>query len=410
MENALPIVIVGHIDHGKSTLIGRLLFDTDSLSSEIVEKVIYRCQERQEDVHFAHVMDQLEEEQNKSITIETSQTFFKTEKRQYVIIDAPGHKQYINNMITGAAQADAAILVVDVTENIKEQTRRHLVILKLLGIRSIIVVVNKMDCVDYKKSAFDSVKRSILDFFETIGHQLLRIIPISAQLGDNIVFPSEVIAWYDDEPLVNVLDTLDIKQDMDNRPLRFPIQDVYEKDGKKIAVGRIESGSMYTGQNVFIFSPKARNRIISIEVLAQTLNSAQTGKSVGVVMENDLLLERGMVICSEKNTPRVANSVWADAFWTFDKPLKKGDWLIFRCVTQQTDCCVEKIDRIINTASLEVMRRDSIDLEETEIGRIFLKMNTPVIIDPFQEIPPLGRFVLERDNEVLAVGICHLEE
>ena len=248
----LKLVIVGHVDHGKSTLIGRLFFDTDSLPKEKIEEVKQICEALGKELEFAYVMDHLEEERSQGITIDTAQTFFKTEKRDYVIIDAPGHREFTKNMITGASQAEAAILIVDASEGVREQTRRHAYILGMLGLKQVIVAVNKMDLVDYSENVFNEVSKQTTDFLERIGIAPTYIIPISAKEGDNVAKASDRMKWYTGPTILQALDTFKKTEKRDENPLRFAVQDVYNIDGKRIIVGRVEAGTLRVGDNIIV--------------------------------------------------------------------------------------------------------------------------------------------------------------
>ncbi|MCC6156667.1 MAG: GTP-binding protein, partial [Deltaproteobacteria bacterium] len=227
-HNALAIVIVGHVDHGKSTLIGRLFFDTGSLPRQRYDEIVETCRRQGREFEFAYLMDALEEEREQNITIETAQSFFKTEQRPYVIIDAPGHKEFLKNMITGSSAADAAVLLVDAAEGVREQTRRHAYVLSLLGIRQILVVINKLDLVDWSQRVFNEVSADITRFLHGLGLAASFIVPISARDGDNVVNRSERSPWFTGPTIVEALDEFAPAAGNEELPLRFPIQDIYK--------------------------------------------------------------------------------------------------------------------------------------------------------------------------------------
>ena len=236
MKEKLNIVIVGHIDHGKSTLIGRLLYDTDSLPQEKLDEVIAICEEQGKEPEFAFLIDYMEEERKQGITIGDSKVFFKTDQREYVIIDAPGHLEFIKNMITGASQADAALLLLDVNEGVKDQTKRHAYLLSLLGIKQVVLLLNKIDLVGYDQEKIVKVEREIKEFLIKIGVTPSSSIPISAKTGENIAQHSENLA-YTGPTVLEVIASLKAKQDKTKQKLVFPLQDIYDSDSKKIAVG-----------------------------------------------------------------------------------------------------------------------------------------------------------------------------
>jgi len=258
-KDTLGFVIVGHVDHGKSTLIGRLLFDTKSLPDEKMAEVERMSAELGREVEFAFVMDHLQEERDQGITIDTAQTFFHTEARDYVIIDAPGHKEFIKNMITGASQAQAALLVVDAEEGVREQTRRHAYLLGMLGLRQLTVLVNKMDRVGCARERFDEVAGDVKAFLSAVDLEAMHVVPISAKDGDNVASASERMPWYPGPTALEALDSFVVPVRPADKPTRLPIQDVYKVDDKRILVGRVESGAVTVGQDV-VFLPSGRWR------------------------------------------------------------------------------------------------------------------------------------------------------
>jgi len=405
--NDLKIVIVGHVDHGKSTLIGRLLYDTGSLPEEKMQEIRKTCEMLGKDIEFAYIMDNLQEEIEQNITIDTAQTFFETKKRKYVIIDAPGHKEFVKNMITGASQADAAILLIDAKEGVKEQTKRHAYILSMLGLGQVIVAINKIDLVNYDKNVFDSIKKEIQAFLASIGITPSHIIPISSKHGDNLAKKSDKMPWYTGMTVLESLDAFDNKETTFQKPLRMPVQDVYKFDDKRILVGRVESGMIKKCQEVMFFPSKKKTKIKSIEVYGENPTEAEPGKSIGVTLEDPLFIERGEVIASADNQPKVTDEVEANIFWMSPKSLDISDELIFKCATQETACKVEKIMKKIDSSDLSVKGENASSLEETEVGYVIIKTENPVAIDNFNEIEELGRFVLVSGYDVVAGGIIN---
>ncbi|MDF1722095.1 MAG: GTP-binding protein, partial [Minwuia sp.] len=246
-RESLKTVFVGHVDHGKSTLVGRLFHDTDSLPDGRVEEIRKMCERRGMPFEYAFLMDALQAERDQGITIDTSQIWFKTQKRDYVIIDAPGHKEFLKNMVSGAASADAAILVVDAKDGVQEQTRRHGYILHLLGLDQVVVAVNKMDLVDHSKVRFDEVAGEVHNYLGSMGITPAAILPVSARHGDGLTAMSDKMPWFEGTTLIAALDALAPKPMPVELPLRFPIQDVYMFDERRILAGRIESGKLNVG-------------------------------------------------------------------------------------------------------------------------------------------------------------------
>ena len=243
-EQSLKFVIVGHVDHGKSTLIGRLLYDTNSLPPDKMEEIRKTSQDLGRDTEFAYLLDHLEEERRQGITIDTTQVFFKTDKREYVIIDAPGHVEFVKNMITGASQAEAAILIIDAKEGIQEQTKRHATILSMLGIEQVIVLINKVDLIDFSEEKYTELKSRLEKFLTTLNITPKLYIPISALKGDNIANKSTNMPWYKGPTMLEGLNHLKNKIAEENQPLIFPVQDIYKVDDKRVIVGRVETGEI----------------------------------------------------------------------------------------------------------------------------------------------------------------------
>jgi len=408
----LRFVAVGHVDHGKSTLIGRLLYDTNSLPPDKMEEV-QRVSEVSDGVpEFAFVMDHLEEERKNHITIDTAQIFFKTSRRDYTIIDAPGHKQFLKNMITGSTQAEAALLLVDAEEGLREQTHRHSYILSLLGIKQIMVVLNKMDLVNYSQQRFEQLKDEITNRLSQFGIEVVpdMVIPISARLGDNVAQRSSNLPWYDGLTLLRALDRLQPAATAEAKTLRFPIQDIYDIEGQKVIVGRVASGTMVSGQTV-TFHPCGKTAVIEqVKKFNQQPQSAMAGESIGVVLKDGAALKalkRGEVACPVDDSPNVTNTVLATVFWMSGEPLAKGETLDFKCATQQTKCKAQKINERLNSSSLELIGNDADELRETEVAKLTLKMEDYIATDPFEQVVETGRFVLMRDNDTVAGGVLH---
>ena len=404
MDSKLKFVIVGHIDHGKSTLIGRLLYDTDSLSDEAKEEIKKAGEMLGRKVEFAHILDHLSEEREKGITIDTSQTFFRTKKRDYVIIDAPGHKEFLKNMITGASQAEAAILMVDLNEGIMEQTKRHAYILSILGINQVLIAMNKMDLVNYSEERFNEVKNELTDFLDSIKIKPNYIIPISAFNGENVAIKSGKIKFYDGPTILEALDSFKKSKSTEEKPFRFPVQDVYDIDGQKIIVGRVESGKIKTGESVILLPEEKEMNIKKIEKFLENPAEAAAGDSIGIV-SGDFGFKRGQVLCEKQNLPKVARQFRANVFWMYPKPVAKNERLVLRIATQEVPCKIDKIENRINSSSLEILERNAERLEETEVAEVTISTEKPVVIENFNNIEEFGRFVLVRDFDICGGGI-----
>jgi sulfate adenylyltransferase large subunit len=393
----LKFVIVGHVDHGKSTLIGRLLYDTNSLPEGKLEEIKQLCESLGKDIEFGYVMDHLEEERDQGITIDTAQTFFNTEKRDYVIIDAPGHVEFVKNMISGASQAEAAVLIVDAEEGVKEQTKRHAYILGMLGLSQVVAVINKMDMVDYSRERFESVKNDLLEFLSNINIKPSYVIPISAKNGDFIANRTGNMDWYKGPTLLEALDTFRTKESANNKPLRYVVQDIYSFD-KRIIAGRVESGIIRKGDKIKVLPSGEETRVKSVEEYLKNVTEAEAGKSTGITTEDKLFIDRGNVIVSSSDLPAVTNRIKANVFWMDKVPFKRGESLMFRCATQEVNCEIEKISRVINSSTLELIAEDADEIKNREVASIIIKTDKPVVVENFNKMEELGRFVLGRED------------
>ncbi|HDD53007.1 MAG TPA: GTP-binding protein [Thermosulfidibacter takaii] len=403
-DDSLKFVIVGHVDHGKSTLIGRLLYDTSSLPEEKFEEIRATSEILGKEVEFAFLMDALKEERERGITIDTAQIFFRTPERTYVIIDAPGHKEFIKNMITGASQAEAAVLIVDADEGVREQTKRHGYLLSMLGLRQVCVVINKMDLVCYSRERFEEVKGDIAAYLSDLGIFPSFVIPISALRGDNVASPSPNLKWYSGPTVLEALGTFEgIK--IEKRPFRFPVQDVYQVDGKSILVGRVESGEVKRGQKVVVTGKGEETSVVSIEkFLVENPEKAQYGESIGLCLKRQEGIGRGDVIASEP-LPRATDTLRGSIFWMENLPYRKGDKVAFRCVTQEADGEIEEILRKYDPASMEKKEEGAQEILPAEVAEVVIKLDHPVLVDPFSFIPEMGRFVIEVGGIPVAGGI-----
>ncbi len=407
-DEKLKFVIVGHVDHGKSTLIGRLLYDTNSLPEGKIEEIKQLCESLGKDIEFGYVMDHLEEERDQGITIDTAQTFFSTEKRDYVIIDAPGHVEFVKNMISGASQAEAAVLIVDAEEGVKEQTKRHAYILGMLGLSQVIAVINKMDLVGFDRERFETVKKDLLEFLSQINIKPSYVIPISAKNGDFIAGRTATMDWYEGPTVLEALDTFRTKESANEKPLRYVVQDVYSFD-KRIIAGRVESGIIRKGDMIRVLPSGEKTRVKSVEEYLKNVTEAEAGKSTGITTEDKLFIDRGNVIVSDGDLPAVTSRIKANVFWMDRIPFKKGESLRFRCATQEVNCEIEKINKVINSSTLEMISTDADEINNREVASIIIRTDKPVVVENFNKMEELGRFVLGREDTSAGGIITELE-
>lgn len=397
-KETLKFVIVGHVDHGKSTLIGRLMYDTGSLPEEKIEEIKKFCDALGKDIEFGYVMDHLEEERDQGITIDTAQIFFGSGKRDYVIIDAPGHVEFVKNMITGASLAEAAILIVDAEEGVKEQTKRHACILGMLGLSQVIAVINKMDLVQYKEERFNEVKKDLQSFLDGIGITPGYVIPISAKEGHNVAKQSDLMGWYKGPTILKALDLLEPKKSAAENPMRFVVQDIYNFS-KRIVVGKVESGVISKGDSIVILPSLETTTVKSIEEFLRTPVSAEAGKSTGLMTSDKVFIDRGNVLVhATSSLPVITKSFSANIFWMDKKPSGVNEAFRFRCATQEVSCRIETIHSIRNSSTLELINRNSGEIWNHEIAEVTLRTEKDVVVEDFNLTEALGRFVLARQD------------
>jgi bifunctional enzyme CysN/CysC len=403
----MKIVIVGHVDHGKSTFVGRLFYDTGSLPTGKYEQLVKIAERRGVPFEFANLMDSLQSERDQNITIDTAQIWFSTPRRQYVIIDAPGHKEFLKNMITGAASADAALLLIDAHEGVQEQSRRHGYMLHLLGIKQVIVLVNKMDLVGYDQATFDRIEREYRAFLKQLGVEPKLFIPMAAKIGDNIVKNSEKTPWFKGLPVVSAIDTLfNVGSAPTHLPFRFPIQDVYRFDHRRILAGRVESGSVKVGDRL-IFSP--RNKVGVVKTIerwsAPATENASAGESIGITLTEQIFVERGHMASHEAAAPITSNEFQANLFWLGRQPLEMGKKYKLKLTTQEVEVEVASIQKIIDASTLGEVAAGRKYVAKNDVAEITLKTKYPVAFDNHDRIPEAGRFVIVDNKEVSGGGI-----
>lgn len=405
----LKLVIVGHVDHGKSTLIGRMLHDTGSLPDGKVEAVKAMSERRGMPMEWAFVLDALQAERDQGITIDTTQIFFKTPRRPYVIIDAPGHKEFLKNMVSGAASADAAILVVDAKEGVREQTRRHGYILHLLGLEKVIVCVNKMDLVDHDEARFHELEREVTDYLSGMGIVPAHVLPVSARHGDGLAQLSDNMPWFKGSSLIDALDATDPKPLPVELPLRFPIQDVYKFDERRILAGRIESGKISVGDTLLISPSNARAKVQTIETWSTPapLVTASAGQSIGITLDDQIFVERGHVVSHVEDAPVETNVFRARIFWLGRAPLEVGRRYKLKLATMEHAVEVQAIEKVINVEDLTDKPAERI--ERNEVGEVVFRARAVLALDEFKDNPRLGRFVLIDGYDMAGGGLVSMD-
>lgn len=388
------VVFVGHVDHGKSTLIGRLLYDSESITEGRVEEIQKLAEEYKRRFEFAYFLDSFDDELKEERTIDTTGVMFKG-KNLYSISDVPGHKEFIKNMLTGASHADVAVLVVSAEEGIREQTGRHAFLINMLGIERLIVVVNKMDALDYREEVFRDIKSKVSELLASFGYHDVVFIPGSALEGDNIYKPSGRMGWHRGPTLIEALDSVKLPP-KEVKPLRFVVQDNYTVDSDKVTVGRVESGIMRKGDEV-IFQPSgARGKIEKVVIPGGELEEAETGDSVGIIATCEP--KRGDVCALVGDSPTPTQEFLGEAV-LLEKNLREGDVLRLRCGTRNVECRVKEIKEKINSETGEVMERRPAEISESDAATI-LFATEPLVVEKFSDIPELGRFLLVRNRNI----------
>jgi bifunctional enzyme CysN/CysC len=403
----VKIVFVGHVDHGKSTLIGRILEETGSLPEGKLEALRAACKAEGRQFEYAFVLDALAEEQQQNVTIDTTQIHFRTAKRSYTIIDAPGHEEFLKNMITGAASADAAVMVIAADEGAREQSRRHGKLLSLLGIRQVIVAVNKMDLANYSEEAFQKIKTEYAAFLEQLGINARAFVPVSARTAANVAKNAEsAMGWFHGPTVLQAIDEFEPAETIAHRPLRFPIQDVYRMENRRVLAGRIESGTLRKGDQL-LFSPHHKTaRVATIERWpALSAESAGAGESIGITLRDHIFIERGHVASHEVDAPIESNRVHANLFWIGTEPLRVGDRYRLKLVTQNVECEVVAVGNVIDAATLDAEPAGRAELRANEVGEVTLQTRAPLVLDNHERVPALGRFVLADANNLLGGGV-----
>ena len=405
------VVIVGHVDHGKSTLIGRLLYDTDSLPAGKYEELQEICKRRGTDaLEWSFVLDAFQAERDQAVTIDTTQIWFSTQDRDYVIIDAPGHREFIKNMVSGAAAADAAILVVDATEGVREQTKRHAYLLSLLGLKQVAVVINKMDMAGHDNETFNKVSKEVEDYLGSIGITPNFILPISARHGDMIASRGEAMGWYNGKALIEVLDAFEYEALPVSLPLRFPVQDVYRFGEERIIVGRVETGTLKTGDEV-LFSPTNEHaKVTAVKVWPDDpgKTEAKAGEVVGITLDERIFVERGHVGSHTQNPPMLSNVFRANIFWLSAKGLKVGHSYKIRYGTLETPVTVQSIDRVIDTEDL-AQNEEADDVGKNAVAEVTFRARDLLPIDPYADNHRLGRLVIYDGYDIAGGGSMNMD-
>ncbi|HYE52575.1 MAG TPA: adenylyl-sulfate kinase [Azospirillaceae bacterium] len=404
-QSPFPIVIVGHVDHGKSTLIGRLLHDTGCLPEGRVEELKAVSAKRGMEIEWSFLLDALQVERDQGITVDTSRIWFRTAARPYVIIDAPGHAEFLKNMVTGAASADAAVLVTDAERGSSEQTRRHAFLLSLLGVRQVVVAINKMDLVGNREEGYQAVADDVAAYLRRVGIEPAFIVPVSARHGDNIAARSDAMPWWKGPTLLEALDAFPRPSGRADQPLRLPVQDVYRRGDKRVAVGRIESGRLRVGDKVRIAPTGQVGTVAAFESWSPSAQlSAVAGQSVAISFAEDVLLNRGQLLSQLSAAPIESKRLQVRVFWLDKQPLREGDRVTLRLATAEHPVVVERVERVVDIHDLT--EADGTEVTQGGIAEMVLRSGQTVSFDAHADFAPTGRAVLVRGQRIVGGAVA----
>jgi len=409
----MNLVTIGHVDHGKSTLVGRLLYDTNNVREEDMRKLKELAKElKKETFEFAFVMDKLKEERERGVTIDIMHTRFDTPKFYFTLIDAPGHRDFVKNMITGASQADAAIAVCSAKEGVQEQTKEHVFLIKVLGVQQVVVAINKMDAVNYDKAKFEEVKGNMEKLLKSVGFDTTKIqfIPVSAYLGDNVAKKSDKMPWYTGPTLFEQLDNLKVPEMPVDKPLRLPIQDVYSITGiGTVPVGRVETGILKNGMMVVFEPAGAKGEVKSIEMHHEQVNEAKPGDNVGFSVRgvDKSAIKRGDVLGAVTNPPTVAKEFTAQII-VLQHPnvITKGYTPVFHIHTAQVACKITEIQKKIDPKSGQTLQENPDFIKAGDAAIVKCVPTKPMVVEKVKDFPPLGRFAIRDMGMTVAAGVC----
>ncbi|ETA68761.1 translation elongation factor 1A (EF-1A/EF-Tu) [Methanolobus tindarius DSM 2278] len=409
----MNLAVIGHVDHGKSTFVGRLMFETGAVPAHLIEKYRAEAKEKgKESFAFAWVMDSLKEERERGVTIDISHKRFDTDKYYFTVVDCPGHRDFVKNMITGASQADAAVLVVAAPDGVMAQTKEHVFLSRTLGINQLIVAVNKMDAAEYSEDRYNQVKKDVSDLLGMVGFKASEIpfVPTSAFEGDNITKSSENTPWYTGPSLLDCLNDLKEPEKPDKLPLRIPVQDAYTISGiGTVPVGRVETGVMKKGQNVTFNPSGVTGEVKSIEMHHEEVPEAVPGDNIGWnvrgVGKNDV--RRGDVCGPSDNPPSVADEFTGQiVVLQHPSAITAGYTPVFHCHTTQTACTLMSIDKKLDPKTGQVKEENAAFIKAGDAAIVTIKPTRPMVIEPVKEIPQLGRFAIRDMGMTIAAGMC----
>jgi len=408
----MNMIVIGHVDHGKSTLLGRLLYEK-GLVDETVIKKFEEMGDKGKTFKFAWVFDTTKEERERGLTIDLSHQRFETEKYYFTIIDAPGHRDFVKNMITGASQADAAVLVVAADDGIMPQTREHAALAFTLGVGQLVVVINKMDLVGYKQEIYNKIKSELIDLFKGIGYRAPDkwvYVPASAFHGENVTKPSEKMKWYTGPVFLNALDSFVVPEKPVDKPLRIPVQDVYTITGVgTVPVGRVETGVLKAGETLIFEPAGVTGEVKSIEMHHETIPQAMPGDNIGFNVRGleRTAIRRGDVAGHPKAPPTVVREFTARiAVLQHPTAITAGYTPVFHAHTAQVACTISEITQKLDPKTGAVLEEKPEFIKRGEMATIKVTPTKPMVMEKASELPQLSRFAIRDMGMTIAAGVC----
>ena len=408
----MNLIFIGHVDHGKSTTVGRLLYETKAISDRDMQRYKEITQQlNRPSFEFAFVMDSLKEERERGITIDIAHRQFETPKYYFTIIDAPGHRDFVKNMITGTSQADAAVLVVSAVDGVMAQTREHAILASVLGVQQLIVGINKMDAAQFSQEKYEAAKKSVSDLLKSLGFKVdtIKFIPYSAMEGSNVAKKPEKMPWYNGPTLLEALDMLEVPAKPTDKPLRLPIQDVYTISGfGTVPVGRVETGVMKPGDQIIIMPSGKKAEVKSIEMHKQQMPKAEPGDNVGFnikgVEKKDI--KRGDVVGPASNPPTVAEEFTAQII-VLNHPnvIAKGYTPVFHIHTAQIACQFVEILEKKDPKTGQVVEKNPETIKTGDSALIRVKPTKPIVIEKYSDFKQLGRFAIRDMGQTIGAGV-----
>lgn len=411
-KSLLRFTTAGSVDDGKSTLIGRLLFDSKSIFEDQMDHIVESSKRLgKEDIDLSLLTDGLRAEREQGITIDVAYRYFATPARKFIIADTPGHIQYTRNMVTGASTADLAVILIDARKGVLQQTLRHSFIASLLDIRHIIFCINKMDLVGYSESIYNDIKNELGRLAGKLNIEECHYIPISAKIGDNVVEPSENMKWYKGKTFLRLIETIEILKDKNSQDTRFPVQTVIRPLSEKFHdyrgfAGRVAGGTLRQGDEVTVLPSLMRSKITSIEMAWKKVPEATAGDSVTLTLDDPIDISRGNMIVKSGDLPRIGQDIDLMICWFNERPLKPGRKYLIRNNNNETACVIRSVNYRMNIDTLEKDTTDT-NLNMNDIAHISIRTAAPVFYDSYKKNNITGSliFIEEGTNETVAAGM-----